>query len=223
MNAKTENPAITSVVPKQLPRCQMSLVASLSFHSSSHPLVGSALGAGVGGRVSKAMVPRVTADDVGTASKVVLVAASWMAVTRSVESVCASFRSAVTASSNASAFEKVPDALIDNETSKATEAAVARRRLLLRAAMAAAAGGTTPSRRVLASVTTTLSMFDALTPAMTDAKPVWIEGGRRWRELSFSLEGEGECSVLFTLALLIHLDLLKGEPVPDSKPFTSSP
>ena len=123
------------------------------------------------------MAPRVTADEVGTASKVVLVAASWMAVTRSEESVCASCKSAVTASSNASASVNEADALVDSEMSKATEAAVARRRLLLRAAVASAVV-TAPSRRVLASVTTILSMFDALTPAMTDARPVWTEGKR---------------------------------------------
>jgi len=127
------------------------------------------------------MAPRVTADEVGTASKVVLVAASWMAVTRSEESVCASCKSAVTASSNASASVNEADALVDSEMSKATEAAVARRRPLPRAAAwsaVASAVVTAPSRRVLASVTTILSMFDALTPAMTDARPVWTEGKR---------------------------------------------
>ena len=123
------------------------------------------------------MAPRVTADEVGTASKVVLVAASWMAVTRSEESVCASCKSAVTASSNASASVNEADALVDSEMSKATEAAVARRRPLFRVAVVASAM-TAPSRRVLASVTTILSMFDALTPAMTDARPVWTEGKR---------------------------------------------
>ena len=123
------------------------------------------------------MAPRVTADEVGTASKVVLVAASWMAVTRSEESVCASCKSAVTASSNASASVNEAVALVDSEMSKATEAAVARRRRLLRAAVASAVV-TAPSRRVPASVTTILSMFDAPTPAMTDARPVWTEGKR---------------------------------------------
>ena len=124
------------------------------------------------------MAPRVTADEVGTASKVVLVAASWMAVTRSEESVCASCKSAVTASSNASASVNEADALVDSEMSKATEAAVARRRPLFRVAEVASAVMTAPSRRVLASVTTILSMFDALTPAMTDARPIWTEGKR---------------------------------------------
>ena len=135
------------------------------------------MGANDGGRVTLMMAPRVTADEVGTASKVVLVAASWMAVTRSEESVCASCKSAVTASSNASASVNEADAPVDSEMSKATEAAVARRRRLLRAAVASAVV-TAPSRRVLASVTTILSMFDALTPAMTDARPVWTEGKR---------------------------------------------
>ena len=127
------------------------------------------------------MAPRVTADEVGTASKVVLVAASWMAATRAEESVCASCKSAVTASSNASASMNEAVALVDREMSKATEAAVARRRPLLRAAVASAAASaavTALSRRVLASVTTILSRFDALTPAMTDARPVWTEGER---------------------------------------------
>ena len=150
----------------------------MSCHAAVQSLDGLGLGENVGGRVTLMMAPRVTADEVGTASKVVLVAASWMAVTRSEESVCASCKSAVTASSNASASVNEAVALVDSEISKATEAAVARRRLLLRAAVASAVV-TAPSRRVLASVTTILSMFDALTPAMTDARPVWTEAGKR--------------------------------------------
>ena len=100
-----------------------------------------------------------------------------MAVTRSEESVCASCKSAVTASSNASASVNEADALIGSEMSKAIKAAVARRRRLLRAAVASAVV-TALSRRVPASMTTILSMFDAPTPTMTDARPVWTEGKR---------------------------------------------
>ena len=55
------------------------LVSSIAAYRGAPDLsvgnaVGSGLGPGVGGRVSKIMVPSVTADEVGTASKVVLVA-----------------------------------------------------------------------------------------------------------------------------------------------------
>ena len=55
---------------------KVSSVGELAF-------TGDADGSEVGGRVSKVMLVRVTADEVGTASKVVLVAAPWIAVTRS--------------------------------------------------------------------------------------------------------------------------------------------
>jgi len=130
--------------------------------------VGDGVGANDGGRVSTTRLVEETAEVDGTASKAVVEAALWIAVTRFELSSSAEASDVVTSSMKPVSSSYVSDSLMDRATSKLTLADVARRR-------ASFVGLGRRRRRVLASVTATLSMSEASTPLRIEAMPVLSE------------------------------------------------
>ena len=173
---------------------------TLALYSASHPAVGSGVGANDGGRVSTTRLVEETAEVDGTASKAVVEDALWIAATRSELSPSAETSDVVTSSMKPVSSSYVSDSPMDKEMSKLTVAAVARRRASL-------VGLGRRRRRVLASVTATLSMSEGPTPLRIEATPVLSE------EMSSSVTDDASRPLRLNEALTVTRSAVEGARV----------